>query len=487
MARIEYVDQSLRDGQQSFWGMRLHAGHALPVAEAIDGAGYRVVDLTGSSLFEVQIRFRQEDPWRGLDAVHKAMPNTVLRAGTRSNGVVGMGITPNSIVELWIQTLAKHGVRSLWIFDCLHDVDHMLHAAKIAKAAGVAPSPQINFSHSPVHTDEYYADLIDRFAASDVPATFVLGDEGGVLSPERARTWIRLMKERSQGKEIELHFHNRTGMGTYNHIIGVEEGVTILHTAVQSVANGPSMPSVEVSVDNMRRLGHEPAVDDSRFKEVSDHLAGIAHDEGYPLGAPAEYSVATVEQQFPGGMTGTLRNQLRTYGMEERLPEVLEEAVQVRAEMGYPIMATPFSQLVGIQSLLNVVQGQRYLTIPDENVMYLAGHYGQPPGPLDPEVVERAASTDRGRRMFDDWEPPQPSLAEIRRDYGEHLSDEELLLRFLIPGPDVDAMYAAAKPIEPVYPLGGPNGLGWLGDVMSSTSARSLTATRGGVSITLRR
>ena len=487
MARIEYVDQSLRDGQQSFWGMRLHAGHALPVAEAIDGAGYRVVDLTGSSLFEVQIRFRQEDPWRGLDAVHKAMPNTVLRAGTRSNGVVGMGITPNSIVELWIQTLAKHGVRSLWIFDCLHDVDHMLHAAKIAKDAGVAPSPQINFSHSPVHTDEYYADLMDRFAASDVPATFVLGDEGGVLSPERARTWIRLMKERSQGKELELHFHNRTGMGTYNHIIGVEEGVTILHTAVHSVANGPSMPSVEVSVDNMRRLGHEPAVDDSRFKEVSDHLAGIAHDEGYPLGAPSEYSVATVEQQFPGGMTGTLRNQLRTYGMEERLPEVLEEAVQVRAEMGYPIMATPFSQLVGIQSLLNVVQGQRYLTIPDENVMYLAGHYGTPPGPLDPEVVERAAATDRGRAMFGDWEPPQPSLAELRRDYGEQLSDEELLLRFLIPGPDVDAMYAAAKPIEPVYPLGGPNGLGWLGDVMSSTSARSLTATRGGVSITLRR
>ena len=175
MARIEYIDQSLRDGQQSFWGMRLHAGHALPVAEAIDSAGYRVVDFTGSSLFEVQIRFRQEDPWRGLDAVHEAMPNTVLRAGTRSNGVVGMGITPNSIVELWIQTLAKHGIRSLWIFDCLHDVDHMLHAAKIAKDAGVAPSPQINFSHSPVHTDEYYADLMDRFAASDVPATFVLG------------------------------------------------------------------------------------------------------------------------------------------------------------------------------------------------------------------------------------------------------------------------------------------------------------------------
>ena len=106
--------------------MRMRAGHILPVADAIDSAGYRVVDLTGSSIFEVLVRFRQEDPWQGLDAIRAALPNTTLRAGTRTNGIVGMGITPDSIVELWIQTLAKHGIDSLWIFDCLHDVDKML-------------------------------------------------------------------------------------------------------------------------------------------------------------------------------------------------------------------------------------------------------------------------------------------------------------------------------------------------------------------------
>ena len=284
------------------------------MAEAIDSAGYRVVDLTGSSMFEVLVRFRQENPWKGLDAVRAALPNSMLRAGTRSNGVVGMGITPDSIVELWIQTLAKHGIQSLWIFDCLHDVDHMLHAAKIARDAGMAPAPQINFSQSPVHTDEYYAGIMDRFAASDIPATIILGDEGGIMGPERARVWIRLMRERAPEVELELHFHNRTAMGTYNHIIGVEEGVTILHTAVQSMANGVSMPSTEVSVDNMRRLGHEVALDDRRLAEVSAHLAAIADDESYQHGTPSEYAVATVQQQFPGGMTGTLRNQLRSYG-----------------------------------------------------------------------------------------------------------------------------------------------------------------------------
>jgi oxaloacetate decarboxylase alpha subunit len=172
--------------------------------------------------------------------------------------------------------------------------------------------------------------------------------------------------------------------------------------------------------------------------------------------------------------------------MEDRLPAVLEEAIQVRAEMGYPIMATPFSQLVGIQALLNIVQGERYLTIPDENLMYLAGHYGTPPGPLDQDVLDRAWSTDRGRRM-EGWAPPQPSLAEIRARLGRRLSDEELLLRYLIPEPDVDAMYAAAAPIEPVYPATSPGKLGWIGDVIARSGPQKLSAARGNVTVELGR
>jgi oxaloacetate decarboxylase alpha subunit len=485
MARIEFVDQSLRDGQQSLWGFRMRAGHVLPIADAIDSAGYRVVDLTGSSPFEVQVRYNLEDPWKGLDAVRAAFRTSVLRAGTRSNGVVGMGITPDSIVELWVQTLGKHGAGSLWIFDCLHNIDKMLQVAKIARDAGIAPSPQLNFSHSPVHTDDHYATLMDRFAASEVPATIILGDEAGVLGPERARSWISLMRARAGGIPLEMHFHNRTGMASLNHIIGVEEGLSIVHTAVSPMANGPSMPSTEVTADNLRRLGHEIAIDTSRLPEVAAQLGTLADDLGYERGRPVEYAVANIQQQFPGGMMGTLQAQLHTYGMDDRLPAVLEEAIQVRAEMGYPIMATPFSQLVGIQALLNIVQGERYLTIPDENLMYLAGHYGTPPGPLDPEVLERAWSTERGRRMLD-WSPPQPSLGEIRRKFGRRLSDEELLLRYLIPEPDVDAMYAAAKPIEPVFPATRSD-LGWLEDVIHERGPRSLTASDDNVTIELRR
>jgi oxaloacetate decarboxylase alpha subunit len=487
MARIELIDQSLRDGQQSLWGMRMRAGQILPVAEAIDSAGYRVVDLTGSSIFEVLVRFRQEDPWKGLDAIHAAFPRSTLRAGTRTNGVVGMGITPDSVIELWVQTLAKHGIGSLWIFDCLHDVEQMLHVAQIARDAGLEPSPQINFSESPVHTDEYYGGIAERMVARGAPATIVLGDEAGVLGPERARGWIRLVREHTGDKPLELHFHNKTAMANLNHIIGVEEGVNILHTAVSTLANGVSMPSTEVTVDNMRRLGHEVAIDDSRLAEVAAHFGALADEEGFSRGAPVEYAVATIQQQFPGGMMGTLGAQLERVGMKERLPAVLEEAIQVRAEMGWPIMATPFSQLVGIQALLNIVQGERYATIPDENLMYLAGWYGQPPGELDPEVLDRASQTERGRTVMAAGGAPQPSLADIRAQYGENLSDEELLLRYLIPGPDVDAMQAAGQPIEPIYPVSGPRALSWLPDLMSGATGRSVSVTVGDVSVSLRR
>ncbi len=487
MARVEIVDQSLRDGQQSYWGMRMRAGQILPVAEAIDSAGYRVVDLTGSSIFEVMVRFRQENPWKGLDAIRAALPNSTLRAGTRTNGIVGMNVTPDSIVELWIRTLAKHGIESLWIFDCLHDAENMVRVAKIARDAGLAPSPQLNFSESPVHTDEYYADVISRMVAGGAAETILLGDEAGVLGPERARRWIRLMRERAGELPLELHFHNRTAMANLNHIIGVEEGVSIVHSAVSTLANGVSMPSTEVTIDNMRRLGHEVAVDDSRIAEVAEHFGALADDEGFSRGAPVEYQVANIQQQFPGGMMGTLREQLKQVGMTERLPEVLEEAIRVRSEMGWPIMATPFSQLVGIQALLNVVQGERYATIPDENLMYVAGWYGTPPGEVDAELTERAAATERGRQMMEVGHAPQPSLKEIRASYGESLSDEELLLRYLIPGNDVDAMYAADRPIEPVLPIGGPDGMPWLRDLLANSEARGISASRGGVGVTLRR
>lgn len=483
MARIEYIDQTCRDGQQSLWGMQMRAGHILPVAREIDSAGYHVVDITGSTHMEICLRFHKDDPWKALDALRAAMPNSIFRCGKRSNGLLGMGVAKDAIIELYIATLAKHGIQSMWIYDCLHDVSKMRETAQIAHRHGIAPSLQLNFSESPVHTDEYYVGVMKAIVEEPTLASVILGDEAGVLGVERARSWIPLMKQHGGDVPMELHFHDNTGVSALNHITGVEAGITILHTAVRYMSNGVSLPCTQVSVDNMRRLGHDVAIDTANLDAVSEHFKAVAEMEGYTIGAPVEYNLATVQSQIPGGMMGTLRDQLAREGLLDRLPELLEEAIQVRAEMGWPIMATPYSQLIGIQALMNVVTGERYGVIPDENLMYLAGWYGQPPAPIADFVLERAWSTDRGRKIRD-GEPEQPSIADIRAEYGERLSDEELLLRYLINETFVDAMYAANQPIEPIVPI---KHLAWVHDLMRSASGRSISASLGGVQVSLRR
>lgn len=485
MSTVRFVDQTLRDGQQSLWGMRMRAGHALPVAKAIENVGYDVVDVAGSSLFEIQVRHHHENPWEGLDLLRAAMPTATLRAGSRSNGIVGMGLTPYAMLDLWVRTLAEHGIDSFWIFDCLFNIDEMARMIGTVRSVGAAASPQVMFGTSPVHTDEYFADKVSRLAAIDGVHSILLGDEAGVLAVERAVDFLPAMVAAADGTPLEMHFHNTTGLAPVNHLIGVEAGIHTVHTAVESMANGPSMPSAANTADNLRRRGHTAAIDTGPLEAISTHFARHARAEGYPVGAAREYSVAVVDQQLPGGMAGTLRNQLVQYGMTHRLDEVLAEVAVVRAEMGYPIMATPYSQLVGIQALLNVVNGERYAMVPDENLMYLAGHMGPHPAPVDPEVLERALNSERGRE-FQRWTPPQPTLEEIRHAHGDTLSDEELILRFVMPDPDVDAMFAAG-PVQQHLPVAESPEVAMVTELMRSTRASYVALDHGDFSVTVAR
>ena len=289
-----------------------------------------------------------------------------------------MGLTPRSILELWVRTLVKHGIGSMWIFDCLFNLDEMKWMSGIVQDAGAEAAPQVMFAESPVHTDDFFARIVSEMSTWGTE-TIILGDEAGVLSPERAATWIPRMVEAANGVPLEAHFHNTTGISTLNYLTAAKEGVHILHTAMGPMANGPSMPSVDITADNMRRLGFETNLDESLIPRISEHLTRAAEAEGFTIGAPREYNLAHSAHQLPGGMTGTLLNQLDQYGMGDRYGELLEEISIVREEMGYPIMATPYSQLVGIQALLNLVNEERYTVFPDENLMYLAGHMGPIP------------------------------------------------------------------------------------------------------------
>ena len=448
MAHIQFLDETMRDGQQSLWGMRMQAGMALPVAPMVDRTGYSVIDLTGSSMFECLIKYCYENPWEGLDLLVNSMPRTPIRAGMRSNASVTFGVTPDSLMDSWMRQLNVHGVRSYWIYDVLFNIDKTLRLAKVAKEFGSEVAGAIMFTLSPVHTDDYYADKADKLAASDDIDTLLLYDTAGVLEKERLSTLLPAIKAKSHGKPIEFHSNNLLGQSAKAYLDAIDLGATILHTAVKSMANGPSVPSVETMAKNVELLGHTHNLDTDLFAPVSDHFEKVGEAAGFLVNQHAEYDVLSIQHQVPGGMVGTLKAQLVQNGMSDRLDDVLKETAAVRKELGYPGMATPFSQLVGTQAVLNIVTGKRYSSIPDEVIQYAAGFYGETAGPIDPNVKDIIMSSPRAKQVVAS-PPPQPSIEDLRAEYGTD-DDDELILRALVPGEGLEKMRKSG-PVRTTY------------------------------------
>ena len=450
MAHVEFLDETMRDGQQSLWGMRMQAGMALPVSPLIDRTGFRVIDLAGSSLMEVMIKYCQEDPWEGLDLLVQSMPRTRLRGGMRSNASVTFGVTPDALMDIWMRRLNEHGLRSFWIYDVLFNIDKMHRLAKVAKEYGSEVAGSVMFALSPVHTDAFFAQKAGELAASPDIDTILLYDTAGVLDRERMSTLIPAIKARIGTKPLEFHANNILGISGKAYLDAVDLGVTILHTASRPMANGPSVPSTESVVKNLELLGHTHSLNKSLFKPVADHFEAVGHAAGFLVNQFNEYDVLSIRHQIPGGMTGTLKAQLAQHNMSDRLDDVLEETAVVRRELGYPGMATPFSQLVGTLAVLNIVTGKRYSVIPDEVIQYAAGYYGQTVAPVDANVMDIIMSSPRAKEVLA-TPPAQPSAEDLRKQYGT-TDDDELILRALVPGPAIDKMRAAG-PVKRDYPL----------------------------------
>jgi oxaloacetate decarboxylase alpha subunit len=452
MPAVEILDSTLRDGQQSLWGMRMQAGMALPVADVLDRTGFSVIDFAGSSHMEVLLKYKREDPWEGLDLLRAAIHRTPMRGGMRANACISFGVSPDALMDLWMRRLNEHGVRSFWIYDVLYGIDNFARLAKIAKEYGSQVVGTVFYTISPVHTDEYLAAKAAEIAAVPEIDGVLFYDTAGVLEVERLRTLLPKIVAAAAPKPVEIHANNLMGTSGLTYVEAVKHGVKVLHTATRSMANGPSTPSTESVVRNLELVGWEHGLDTSLLAPVEEHFRAVGKAAGHLVDQVSEYDLFNLTHQVPGGMVGTLKAQLEQHGMIHRLDEVLAETGRVREELGWPVMATPLSQLVGTQAVLNVVSGERYQLVPDQVVAYAAGHYGEPPAPIDPQVMERIMAADNAARVIA-GPPEQPTLEELRARHGTGPGEDDLLiLKALIPEPDIAAMQAAG-PVARDYPL----------------------------------
>lgn len=452
---INFVDTTVRDGDLSLWDATgLTTAMILSIAPIMDRVGFKAIDFIGNSHIGMCVRRYKENPWERIRLACKAMPRTplsFLTTGRRFS--TGFKPMPDSIIALMLERMVANGMRRVWILDAAHDMNVIYPTAHQARAAGIEDvTVTLCYSISPVHTDEYYAQKAREIANCPDVDTIYLEDQGGLLTPERTRTLVPVIQQNINGLPFEIHSHCNTGLAPLCYLEAIQLGVKTLHTAVPPLAYGSSLPSTENILRNARRLGYSANIDEEALQAMSAHFKKIADREGRPAGAPVEYDVSCYEHQVPGGMMTTLKRQLSEVRMEHRLGEVMEEVIQVRKELGYPVMATPFSQFVGTQATMNIMSGERYKAVPDGVIQYVLGWFGEPPAPIDQNVLDKVTGLPRAKE-FVNKEFPQPSIKELRQQIrvGPGVSDEEFLLRFAMSDREVDSMLAAG-PIKTQYP-----------------------------------
>ncbi len=449
---VRFVDTSFRDGSQSLWASGLRAGMIEAVAADMAAAGFAVIEAPMTGLyFKKFVRDLKENPWDMARMVAREMPNTIKACMAGGGFHPFEPPPPHSVIEFYYKTIAEIGA--------LNRVQSTSNSAgqtkrlypwliPIQRKLGFKIVLALSYTISPRHTDEYYGEKTKEIVQFK-PDAIYLKDQGGLLTVDRIRTLMPVIMENAGHTPVELHSHCTTGLADCVYLEALKLGVRTLHTAVPPLAEGSSQPSVLNITKNARLLGFTPLIDEELVRSVAERLCAFARQDGLPIGAPSRYDYAQYVHQVPGGVISILKSQLTEMGLIERLDEVLEEIVQVRADMGYPIMITPHSQFVVTQAAINVATGERYKQVIDELILFAMGAYGEDSGYpwMDADLRDRLTTMSRAKDLasLGDDARVDMSLKEVRQKIcGPEVSDEEFLLRYIMKGEsEIEAMHAA--------------------------------------------
>lgn len=440
---VRFIDTTLRDGNQSLWGATgLRTGMMLQIAPVLDRVGYHALDFSTSTHMAVTVRFHKEDPWERLRLMKERAPRTPLSFLSTGMRFISWETANPELMALSYRLLVRNGIERFMVMDPMNSAEAVIESCRaIAREGGREIVGALVYTVSPFHDDAFFGAMASRLAAEPSIGRLYLKDPGGLLTPERARTLLPVLRAAVRDKPLELHSHCTIGLAPFTYALAPGLGVDALHTAARPLANGSGQPALENVVANLQAQGAAVDLDLEAAARVSAYFVALARAQGLPQGVPQEYDARYFGHQLPGGMLGTMRRQLREMRQEHRIDEVYEEVERVRAELGYPIMVTPLSQVVATMAVMNVLSPARYASVPDEVIRYVIGRFGTPLAPVDDNVRDRILALPRARELAQ--QAPMPGLDELRRRFAPRLSDEELLLRAVMPVDQVDAMVAA--------------------------------------------
>ena len=442
--KVLFTETVLRDANQSLIATRLPYSKFADILPTMDKAGYYSVECWGGAVFDVCLRHLDEDPWQRLRNLRKAMPNTKLQMLLRGQNLLGYKHYPDEIVKMFVEKSVDNGIDIIRIFDALNDVRNLETATKTAIKCGATVSGAISYTQSPVHTLEAFAKLAKQLEEMGV-ATVCVKDMAGTMTPFEAYELIGAIKNEVK-IPVVLHTHCTTGMAYMTYMKAIEAGVDVIDTATSCFSGGTSQPATETINIALKQLGYETGLDDAVLKEVNDYFKPIR--DGYLKDGTLNPKMLTTDTdaltyKVPGGMLSNLVSQLKAQNAMDKFEQVLIETPKVRADLGYPPLVTPMSQMVGVQATNNVLSGERYKNISKEVKAYCRGEYGTSPAPINPEVVKKALGDEKPveGRYADTLEPVFEKTKEELKGIAKN--DEDVLSYILFP--QVTEKYFAAR------------------------------------------
>ncbi len=428
MAKIRITETVLRDGQQSQIATRMTTEQMLPVLEQLDNAGYHALEVWGGATFDSCLRYLNEDPWERLRTIRNAVKHTKLQMLLRGQNILGYRNYADDVVREFVQKSIENGIDIIRIFDALNDPRNLQTAVAATKEFGGHAQVAISYTTSPVHTVDYFVHLAEEYAKLGADS-ICIKDMAGVLTPQTGYDLVKGIKARID-LPLEIHTHATGGISEMTYLKVAEAGADIIDTAVSSFAGGTSQPATESVVMGLEDLGFETGLNLKEVEKVASHLNTVRdhfRSEGLLNPKVKDIEPKTLIYQVPGGMLSNLLSQLSEQGLDDKYEEVLAEVPRVRADLGYPPLVTPLSQMVGTQALMNVISGERYKIVPNEIKDYVRGLYGRPPAPLAEGIKEKIIGEEEVMtiRPADLIEPQLPKLREEIAQYAK--SEEDVL------------------------------------------------------------
>jgi pyruvate/oxaloacetate carboxyltransferase len=432
----------LRDAHQSLLATRMRTEDMLPAAEKLDQAGFWSLEMWGGATFDTCLRYLKECPWERLRLLRKAMPKTRFQMLVRGQNIVGYHNYPDDVVERFIEKSAENGIDVFRIFDAMNDIRNMKTAITAALKAGKIVEGTICYTISPVHSVDYFLRLGERLAELGVQI-ICLKDMGGLLAPYAAYEIIKQLKSRVP-LPLHLHSHCTAGLAPMSYMMAIEAGADILDTALSPLSQGTSQPATEAIVAALRGTPHDTGLDLKLLAEIAEYFYAVRKKyAAFESAVNNQVKADILISQVPGGMLSNLVAQLRQQNAENKLEAILAELPTVRKDLGYPPLVTPTSQILGSQAALNVITGKRYSVVATETKNYVAGLYGEPPGPISEEMKKKVL----GKKQPITVRPAdllQPGLEKARKESAPFAQSEEDVLSYAL-FPEVAKEFFASR------------------------------------------